>query len=167
MKTGFPNFGWWAIVYLFLVIVGVFVAVGSDSTHTYQVAVSQACLFNGPKPPANTEQIVGFLAAGLTYSTAIVNTLVYSSDGAKEASAAGFILLSMVMVRQDSMSYARLVLTYTDCLDLLFWFEPPSRSPRIHRLLCSSQRTASLDTKQQTNKPPISPQRQTRDDRLG
>ena len=43
-------------------------------------------------------QVVGFLAAGLTYSTAIVNTLVYSSDGAKEASAAGFILLSMVMV---------------------------------------------------------------------
>ncbi|KAL9128453.1 MAG: hypothetical protein Q9217_002886, partial [Psora testacea] len=42
--------------------------------------------------------IVGFLAAGLTYSTAIINTLVYDSDGAKEASAAGFILLSMVMI---------------------------------------------------------------------
>ena len=44
------------------------------------------------------QQVVGFLAAGLTYSTAIINTLVYDSDGAKEASAAGFILLSMVMV---------------------------------------------------------------------
>lgn len=53
---------------------------GSDSAHIYQVA------------------IVGFLAAGLTYSTAVVNTLVYSPDGAKEASAAGFILLSMVMI---------------------------------------------------------------------
>ena len=44
-------------------------------------------------------QIVGFLAAGLTYAPSLINTLVYSSDGAKEASAAGFILLSMVMVR--------------------------------------------------------------------
>lgn len=43
-------------------------------------------------------QIVGFLAAGLTYSTAIINDLVYSPDGDKEAAAAGFILLSMVMV---------------------------------------------------------------------
>ncbi|KAL9098433.1 MAG: hypothetical protein Q9163_005902 [Psora crenata] len=43
-------------------------------------------------------KIVGFLAAGLTYSTSIINTLVYDEDGAKEASAAGFILLSMVMI---------------------------------------------------------------------
>ena len=47
---------------------------------------------------ANSGQIVGFLAAGLTYSTSIVNDLVYSPEGDKEAAAAGFILLSMVMV---------------------------------------------------------------------
>lgn len=80
VREDFPNFAWWAIAYLFCTIVGVFIVVGSDSTHTYHVAV------------------VGFLAAGLTYSTAIVNTLVYSTDPAKEASAAGFILLSMVMI---------------------------------------------------------------------
>ncbi len=39
---------------------------------------------------------------GLVYMPSIINVLVYSSDGAKEASAAGFILLSMVMVREYS-----------------------------------------------------------------
>ena len=47
---------------------------------------------------AKSGQIVGFLAAGLTYSTSITNDLVYSPEGDKEAAAAGFILLSMVMV---------------------------------------------------------------------
>jgi len=76
----FPNFAWWVIAYMFCVVVGVFIVVGSDSTHTYHVA------------------IVGFLAVGLVYMPSIINVLVYSSDGAKEASAAGFILLSMVMI---------------------------------------------------------------------
>ncbi len=90
---------------MFCVIVGVFIVVGSDSTHTYQVAVRHTSLSIVWKPLAKLRQIVGFLAAGLTYSTAIVNTLVYSSDGAKEASAAGFILLSMVMVCQDPVTH--------------------------------------------------------------
>ena len=54
--------------------------------------------FSNDFTKTDIQQVVGFLAAGLTYATAIVNTLVYSSDPAKEASAAGFILLSMVMV---------------------------------------------------------------------
>lgn len=41
---------------------------------------------------------MGFLAAGLAFATSIINALVYSSDGAKEAAAAGFILLAMVGV---------------------------------------------------------------------
>jgi len=76
--------------------VGVFVVVGSDSTQNYQVAVRP--LFDSNRRDVNGWQIVGFLAAGLTYATALINELVYASDGAKEASAAGFILLSMVMV---------------------------------------------------------------------
>ena len=40
IKTNFPNFAWWAIAYTLVVIIFVFIAVGSDSTHTYQVAVS-------------------------------------------------------------------------------------------------------------------------------
>lgn len=43
-------------------------------------------------------QIVGYLAAGLVFTTSAVNTLVYSPEGAKEAAAAGFILLSMIAV---------------------------------------------------------------------
>lgn len=43
-------------------------------------------------------QIVGFLAAGLVFTSSVINALVYSADGAKEAAAAGFILLSMVAV---------------------------------------------------------------------
>ena len=48
-------------------------------------------------------QMVAFLAVGLTYTTAIVNELVYKPEGAKEAAGAGFILLSMVMVRAPSL----------------------------------------------------------------
>lgn len=44
------------------------------------------------------QQIVGFLATALVYTSSIVNALVYDSDGAMEAAAAGFILLSMVAV---------------------------------------------------------------------
>jgi hypothetical protein len=54
--------------------------VASDTTQTYHVAV------------------VGYLAAGLLLTTSSVNALVYSSNGAREAAAAGFILLSMVAV---------------------------------------------------------------------
>lgn len=43
-------------------------------------------------------QIVGYLSAGLVFTTSAVNSLVYDSHGSKEAAAAGFILLSMVSV---------------------------------------------------------------------
>ncbi|KAF2634194.1 hypothetical protein P280DRAFT_524330 [Massarina eburnea CBS 473.64] len=79
-KSGFPNFAWWALVFHLFCIMGVFVTVASDSEHTYHVAV------------------VGFLAAGLVNTTSSVNFLVYSPNAAFEASAAGFILLSMVSI---------------------------------------------------------------------
>ena len=63
------------------VIVVVFVVVASDTTQTYHVA------------------IVGFLSCGLVLTSSSVNSLIYSSNGAKEATAAGHILLSMVEVR--------------------------------------------------------------------
>lgn len=47
---------------------------------------------------ADALQIVGFLAAGLVFCSSIINALVYSPEGPKEAAAAGFILLSMVSV---------------------------------------------------------------------
>ena len=48
---------------------------------------------------ADCQKVVGFLSAGLVFTSSVVNALVYSADGAKEAAAAGFILLSMVAVR--------------------------------------------------------------------
>ena len=62
-------------------IVGVFVVIASDTTQTYHVA------------------IVGFLACGLVMTSSSVNSLIYTNEKAKEATAAGHILLSMVNVR--------------------------------------------------------------------
>lgn len=43
-------------------------------------------------------QIVGYLAAGIILATSSINSLIYSSRGAEEAVAAGFILLAIVSV---------------------------------------------------------------------
>jgi len=80
IRSPFPNYAWWGVVYMLFCILGVLVTVASDSTQTYSVA------------------IVGFLAAGLVFTTSAVNSLVYSPDGAKEAAAAGHILLSMIAI---------------------------------------------------------------------
>jgi SHO1 osmosensor len=76
----FPNYSWFAIAYMLCVIVGVFVVIASDTVQTYHVA------------------IVGYLACGLVLTSSSVNSLIYSSNGAKEATAAGHILLSMVNI---------------------------------------------------------------------
>ncbi|RFU32403.1 hypothetical protein B7463_g3928, partial [Scytalidium lignicola] len=78
--NAFPNYSWFTIAYMFCCILGVFVVIASNTIHTYHVA------------------IVGFLASGLVLTSSSVNDLVYSSDGAKEAAAAGHILLSMVAI---------------------------------------------------------------------
>ena len=65
---------------MFFVILGVTFAVAANAVYTYHVAM------------------VGFLAAGLVFTTSSVNSLIYWSDKAKQAAAAGFILLSMVSV---------------------------------------------------------------------
>lgn len=77
---GFPNFAWWTLVFMFFCIVGVTVTVASDAERTYHVA------------------IVGFLAAGLVFTTSSVNSLVYSPIAPFEAAAAGYILLSMISI---------------------------------------------------------------------
>ncbi len=72
---------------MFGVIVGVVVTVATNSIATYHVA------------------IVGFLAAGLVFTTSSVNSLIYYPEGSKEAAAAGFILLSMVSVSAGCMRF--------------------------------------------------------------
>jgi hypothetical protein len=114
----FPLYTYWSLVFFLGVIVGVFIVVASDSTQTYHVA------------------LVGFLGCGLVLSTSAVNGLIHTSQGAKEAAAAGFILLSMVTVRASHECGAHeLLLTVSDCVDLLLWLRPVSRSPRLHRLV--------------------------------
>lgn len=83
LSDPFPNYSWLTIAYMLCCIVGVFVIIASDTTQTYHVA------------------IVGYLACGLVLTTSSVNSLIYSSNGAKEATAAGHILLSMVNVRTN------------------------------------------------------------------
>lgn len=81
VTLNFPVFAWWAAVYILFLIIGIFVVVASDTIQTYHVA------------------IVGYLAAGVILSSSSVNFLIYSSRGSFQAAAAGFILLSMVQVR--------------------------------------------------------------------
>ncbi|KAI1779196.1 hypothetical protein F4818DRAFT_447533 [Hypoxylon cercidicola] len=79
-KNPFPPYSWFAVVFMLPMIIGVFVVVASDCIQTYHVAV------------------VGYLACGLVATTSSVNALVYAPEGAREAAAAGFILLSMVNI---------------------------------------------------------------------
>ncbi|KAA8567636.1 hypothetical protein MFRU_010g02330 [Monilinia fructicola] len=79
-NDGFPNYSWFTIAYMLCCILGIFVVIASNTTQTYHVA------------------IVGFLATGLVLTSSSVNSLIYSSNGAKEATAAGHILLSMVNI---------------------------------------------------------------------
>ncbi|EJT70956.1 osmosensor protein [Gaeumannomyces tritici R3-111a-1] len=78
--ANFPTYTWWSVVFYAFLIPGIFVVVASDTIQTYHVA------------------LVGYLACGLVLTTSSVNGLVYSTNGAKEAAAAGFILLSMVTI---------------------------------------------------------------------
>ena len=66
---------------MFFCIVGVIFAVGADAVFTYHVAIT------------------AFLGAGLVFTTSSVNSLIYYPEAAKEAAAAGFILISIVAVR--------------------------------------------------------------------
>ncbi|KAK4197525.1 hypothetical protein QBC40DRAFT_102373 [Triangularia verruculosa] len=80
INNSFPLYTWWAVVFYFFLVVGVFMVVASDSVQTYHVA------------------IVGYLGCGLVLSTSAVNGLIYSNIGSREAAAAGMILLAMVTI---------------------------------------------------------------------
>ncbi|KAI9845753.1 MAG: Transmembrane osmosensor [Sclerophora amabilis] len=76
----FPTYTWWTLVYTLFCIVGVLIVVASDSVPSYHVAV------------------VGFLAASIVMNSSAVQAFVYKEDGARQAAAAGFILLSMIAI---------------------------------------------------------------------
>ncbi|KAI0532794.1 hypothetical protein GGR58DRAFT_507025 [Xylaria digitata] len=79
-KKAFPTFIWWSIIFMFFLIPAVFTVVASDSIQTYHVA------------------LVGYMGAGLVLTTSSVNSLIYRTEGARQAAGAGFILLSMVNI---------------------------------------------------------------------
>ena len=84
--------------------------------------------------------MVGFLAAGFTYSTALVDYLVYQPDAAREAAAAGYILLSMVMVSGINRRFpVRRLTPSTDRVDILFRVYTTGHSSRLYRFFCASQ----------------------------
>lgn len=77
----YPNYCWFSVAFMLCLICGIFAAIVTNTTDDYQVA------------------IVGFLAAGLILTTSSVNNLLYTSDVARQAAAAGFLVLSIVDVR--------------------------------------------------------------------
>lgn len=80
VQTDFPNYVWWAVAYMICVIAGIIVVMGSDTSLTYGNAIT------------------GYLSAGLVFTTLAVNSLVYQPQSSKQAAAAGFILLSMIII---------------------------------------------------------------------
>ena len=72
------------------------VVVASASQDTCSVAVRKTQFLEGEG--ADEGKVVGFLAVGLNFTTLAVNNLVYEDTGEEQATAAGFILLSMIFV---------------------------------------------------------------------
>ncbi|KXS98797.1 hypothetical protein AC578_2061 [Pseudocercospora eumusae] len=80
INEDYPNYSWWSLVYMLFCIAAVVFVVGANAVYTYHVALTS------------------FLGAGLVFTTSSVNSLIYYPDAAKEAAAAGFILLSIVSI---------------------------------------------------------------------
>lgn len=76
----YPPIGWWAVVLVLLITVGVFVIVASDTTQTYHVAIT---VFQG---------------AALAILSIVIQNILLVDSGAWQAAAAGFILLAIIMV---------------------------------------------------------------------
>jgi len=74
----FSPYNWWTVVLSIFVIGGVFTATAMDCVQNYHVAITT------------------YIGISLVLTTSSVNNLIYSPLGAREAAAAGFLLLSMV-----------------------------------------------------------------------
>lgn len=77
---GFNNFPWWSAIYSLLLNIFVFVIVASDTIHTYHVALTAYC------------------AAGIVLTSVAIHALIYQESGARQAAAAGFVLLAIIQM---------------------------------------------------------------------
>jgi SHO1 osmosensor len=135
LDPAFPNYSWFTIAYMLCVIIGVFVIIASDTTQTYSVA------------------IVGYLACGLVLTSSSVNSTIYSSNGAKEATAAGHILLSMVnivWIFYFGSTPSAVPRAYLDS----FALHKDHRASQGGRGMTSAYGTARPDTSVSSNVPP-------------
>jgi len=76
----YPKYAWWTIAYMLCCIIGITLCFATNSVNHYNLA------------------IVGYLAAGLVMTTSAVNSLIYQDQGSMQAAAAGFVLLSIVVI---------------------------------------------------------------------
>lgn len=137
-SPGFPAYSYWALVFFFLAILGIFVVIASDSTQTYHVA------------------IVGYLGCGLVLATSSVSGMIDRADGATEAASAGYILLTMVTVcfgpslshqekklgkrkKNQRIRINGFLTRGLGCLDILLRICSVRHSSGIHRLVCPNQ----------------------------
>lgn len=132
INSDYPNYAWWSLVYTLFCILGIIFVVGADAVYTYHVAIA------------------AFLSAGLVFTTSSINSLIYYSDPAKEAAAAGFILLSIDAVRCLILcSEEPQLMLNADHLDVLLWFSAASQPPPDTRLVRFTQRRSCTDKPQQ------------------
>ncbi|KAF4124426.1 hypothetical protein GMORB2_5092 [Geosmithia morbida] len=77
---GFNNFPWWSVIYSLLLNIFVFVIVASDTIHTYHVALT------------------GYCSAGIVLTSVAIHALIYQQSGARQAAAAGFVLIAIIQM---------------------------------------------------------------------
>lgn len=83
---------------------------------------------------------MGYLSAALVCTTLGVNSVIYEDEGSKQSAAAGFILMSMVVVSGLEIKRTRvgMLMTIAGCLDFLFRIKSSGVPSRLYRFVCAS-----------------------------
>lgn len=77
-------------------------------------------------------QISAFLGAGLVFTSSAVNSLIYTDPAAKQAAAAGFILLSMVAVSFPPPHLPPSLLTHLEVVWVFYYGSKPDAASRMY-----------------------------------
>lgn len=139
----FPNYSWWALVYMFFCIIGVLVTVASDSVFTYHVAVSKALCSRVCSFPClhNYRSLAFWLLASssqhLRSTPWSTRPTAHTKQLPLDSFSSPWSLYVSILFR------CRKELTDiidSDRLDLLLWFSAHRVKPQRDRLLRPSQR---------------------------